>query len=136
MVYTYGDDFEYELDSLFLIGMLDRINIEFMNFPRNVGRVKCMLNGDGIITLDIKSNPRKRLKNTLHGAILLSPENHDYVFGYYSVMDREKGFKIDVLVEKIISEPFFPLVEEVRYMIEDAEEEYMKRFGGNFKYRH
>lgn len=134
MVYTYGDSAEYELDSLFSIGMLDGISIELKDIPRNNGWMEYIIREDGIITLDIKSNPRKRLKNALSGVVLFSPENQDYIFGYYSVMDREKESKVDALVERIISEPFSPLVEEVSGMIEDAEEEYMKRFGGEFRY--
>ena len=142
MVYTHGDSSEYELDSLFSVGMLEDIKIEFMNIPRSAvprstGRVKYLLNGDGIITLDIKNKPREKLKNALHGAILFSSESYDYIFGYSSFgyssfIDMEKGSKIDDLVERIISEPSSLIVDEMGYMIEDAELEYMKRFSGKF----
>ena len=136
MVYTYGDNAEYELDSLFSIGMLDGISIELKDIPKNKGWMEYLTSEVGVITLDIKSNPRKRLKNALSGIVLHSPENYDYVFGCNSVMDRERESKVDDLVKRIISKPSSPIVMEVGYMIEDAELEYMKRFGGNFKYRH
>lgn len=133
MDHMYRDNAEYELDSLFSIEMLEPISIELKDIPRSDRWIKYMLNSDGIITLDIKSKPRERLKNALSGVVLFSPENNDYVFGYYSVMDRKKEAKVDDLVERILSEPFSPLVEEVRYMIDEAEIEYMKRFSGEFE---
>lgn len=130
----YENNAEHELDMLFPIEMLREINIEFMNIPGN----DCwdggyFVKGDGTIILSIKSNPREKLKNALQGAILLGPENYNYAFGNNSVMDMKKESEIDGLAEKIISEPFSPISEEMGYMIKKAEIEYIERLGGNFK---
>ena len=130
MTHMHEDSVGYELD---LIEMLEDIKIEFMNIPRSIGGVKCLLNGDGIITLDIKSSPREKLKNALYGSVLLSPENYDYAFRS-SFIDMGKKSKINDLVEKIISEPSSPVADEMEYMIKKAEIEYVIRIGGNFRW--
>lgn len=136
MVYTYRNSVEHELDRLFPIEMLEGISIELRNFPKGARNVNYLLNEDGIITVDIKNNPRKRLKNVLHGAVLFSLENYGYVFGEDSVINRETESEIDDLVKKILSEPSSPIFMEVEYMLGDAEVAYIKRFGGDFKYTH
>lgn len=135
MDHRYVNDAENELGIMFPVEMLEIINIEFMNIPGN----DCwdggyFVKGDGTIILSIKSNPREKLKNALQGAIFLSPENYNYAFGNDSVMDMKKESEIASLAEKIISEPFSPIIGEMGYMIKKAEIEYIRRLGGNFKY--
>ncbi len=135
MGHTYKDNAEHELDILFPTEILRGINIEFMDIPRsNYWDLGYLLREDGMIILDIKNSPREKLKSALYGAILLSPENYDYVFGYSSVIDRKKESEIEDLVEKIISEPSSLIADEMGYMIKKAEIEYIKRSGGNFEY--